>query len=187
LDFAAEKIVPADDDGKQKPEATKEQVNPKTGSVIHVKNNTKNDGRLEGRGKTITAPDDPFMTSSTEDMMSPESEIESVMLAEDETPKEELEYDFDNVFSDCQNDFGVDKSTDLQTFYDFDFSWKSWVALSHVLMDHIDEELKDLELDVSKFKNADMATYAACALRAGMTNKEFISMMPRILQKYESI
>jgi hypothetical protein len=131
--------------------------------------------------------------SYAEVVTSPESKIESVTSsdesasAEDETPKEESEYDSDNVFSDCQNDFGIDESTDLQPFYDFDISWKSWVALSGVLMDHIDIELSELKLDVSKFKNADMEDYAAFALLGGLTNKEFMSMMTIILQRYERI
>jgi hypothetical protein len=120
-------------------------------------------------------------------LKSSDEAVTSPDFAEEETPKEESGYDSDNVFSDCQSDFGVDKSTDLQTFYNFDFSWKSWVALNGVLMDHIDGELEDFELDVSKFKNAHMADYAACALQVGMTNKKFMSMMPKILQEYENI
>jgi hypothetical protein len=108
--------------------------------------------------KLIISKTSEVMTSSDEAMTSPED-------AEDETPKQELKYDSNNVFSDCQNDFETDKNPsgiDHQPLYEFNFSLGSFNAYlkwqSECCKTNVNKPLSELGLDISKEKNAQMAS-----------------------------
>jgi hypothetical protein len=68
------------------------------------------------------------------------------------------------------------KEIDLQLFYEFDFSQRSW-ALYRGPINHSYYELSKIKLDVTKFRNAEMANKIKFALEKRMTGFNFENML----------
>jgi hypothetical protein len=101
----------------------------------------------------------------------PKSEIERVKSAK-----------MEDVYYDCQSDFEEEEEKplyefDLQTLYDFDFSWKSFMPLRKGLICHGFSELSKLKLDMAEFRNAQMANQINSALEKRITGFGFEIML----------
>jgi hypothetical protein len=66
---------------------------------------------------------------------------------------------------------------DLQTLYDSDISWKSFVSLSEGLIRHGLSEIRKLKLDMAEFRNPEIANEINYALENRITGFGFESML----------